>query len=55
MIELEEQRLPNESSENTEGTKATRQGIVLVPQPSSDLRDPLVRSDNNMLDCVAAG
>ncbi len=61
MMELQAQRLPDEKSENAEasplrdGAKITRQGIVLVPQPSSDPRDPLVRSDDNMHDGVAAG
>ena len=48
MMEIEEQRKPNVDTEHAEdpplgdGAKTTRQGVVLVPQPSSDPRDPLV-------------
>lgn len=60
-MELDEQRKPNEEIEHAQaipvedGAKTTRQGVVLVPQPSSDPRDPLVRLDENMRDGDAFG
>lgn len=53
-MELDEPRKPNEDIEHAQvipvedGAKTTRQGVVLVPQPSSDPRDPLVRLDEDM-------
>lgn len=61
MMEPDEQRKPNEDIKHAQtipkedGAKTTRQGVVLVPQPSSDPRDPLVRLDEDLRDGDAFG
>lgn len=45
MSESDKQGKPNEDVEHAQAIPITRQGVVLVPQPSSDPRDPLVRLD----------